>query len=146
MGSVARPTRVVVSPLPDVIGLCGALAGLAGGLAMALVAALVSVTQRQDIWHEAKAIAIVVLGALAAAALGFWDTGGGGACVWAAGLAGRLLRRVAGGRPVALGQLCAGVCGSATTPSTFVGSIMRGKSVIPRPSRTIARIVALSLA
>src|SRR6266498_3983961 len=104
MGSVARPTRVVVSRLPDVIGLCGALA------------------------------------ALAAAALGFWDNGGGGACVWAAGLAGRLLRRVAGGRPVALGQLCAGVCGSATTPSTFVGRIMRGKSVIPRPSRTIARI------
>ncbi len=71
MGSVARPTRVVVSPLPDVIGLCGALAGLAGGLAMALVAALVSVTQRQDIWHEAKAIAIVVLGAQAAAQAGF---------------------------------------------------------------------------
>src|SRR5262249_13587020 len=71
MGSIARPTRVVVSPLPDSIGLDGALAGLAGGLAMALVAALISLVQRQDIWREAKAIAVVVLGLQAAAQAGF---------------------------------------------------------------------------
>ena len=71
MVSVAHPTRVVVSRLPNIIGLGGALAGLAGGLAMALVAALISMVQRQDIWHEAKAIASVVLGAQAAALPGF---------------------------------------------------------------------------
>jgi hypothetical protein len=71
MGSTAPTTRAAVSPLPDIIGLGGALAGLAGGLAMALVAALISLVQRQDIWHEAKAIAIVVLGPQAAAQAGF---------------------------------------------------------------------------
>ncbi len=71
MGSVARPTRVVASLLPDSIGLGGALAGLAGGLAMALVAALISFVEPQDIWREAKAIASVVLGAQAVAKAGF---------------------------------------------------------------------------
>jgi hypothetical protein len=52
----------VVSPLPDVIGLGGALAGLAGGLAMAIVAALLSASIGQDIWHEPKRIAAVVYG------------------------------------------------------------------------------------
>ena len=71
MGSAARPTRAAVSPLPDSIGLGGALAGLIGGLAMALVAALISFVQHQDIWRSAKAIASVVLGAQAAAQPGF---------------------------------------------------------------------------
>jgi uncharacterized YccA/Bax inhibitor family protein len=71
MGSAAASTRAAVSPLPDIIGLGGALAGLIGGLAMALVAALISLAQRQDIWREAKAIATVVLGAQAVAQPGF---------------------------------------------------------------------------
>jgi hypothetical protein len=71
MGSAAASTRAAVSPLPDIIGLGGALAGLAGGLAMALVAALMSFAQGQEIWREAKAIASVGLGAQAAAQAGF---------------------------------------------------------------------------
>jgi uncharacterized YccA/Bax inhibitor family protein len=71
MGSAAASTRAAVSPLPDIIGLGGALAGLIGGLAMALVAALISFVERQDIWREAKAIASVLLGAQAAAQPGF---------------------------------------------------------------------------
>jgi hypothetical protein len=62
---------VVASPLPHSIGLGGALAGLIGGMAMALVAALISLVERQDIWREAKAIASVVLGAQALAQDGF---------------------------------------------------------------------------
>jgi hypothetical protein len=57
--------------LPNIIGLGGALAGLAGGLAMALVGALMSVAQGQDIWREAKAIASVVLGPHAVVQAGF---------------------------------------------------------------------------
>ncbi|HJZ48709.1 MAG TPA: DUF6789 family protein [Roseiflexaceae bacterium] len=71
MGSATANTRAAVSPLPDIIGLGGALAGLIGGLAMALVAALMAFVQRQDIWREAKAISIVVLGPQAAAQPGF---------------------------------------------------------------------------
>jgi len=71
MGSAAHPTRAAVSPLPDMYGLGGALAGLIGGMAMALVAALISFVQHQDIWHEPKAIASVVLGAQAVAQAGF---------------------------------------------------------------------------
>src|SRR5262245_7802878 len=71
MSSSAPSTRAVVSPLPNVIGVGGALAGFAGGLAMALVAALVSFAQGQDIWLEAKEIASVVLGPQAIARPGF---------------------------------------------------------------------------
>jgi hypothetical protein len=60
-----------VSPLPDVIGLGGALAGLAGGLAMAVVAALISASMGQDIWHEPKRIAAIVYGPAAFATSGF---------------------------------------------------------------------------
>ncbi len=60
-----------VSPLPDVIGLGGALAGLAGGLVMAVVAALISASMGQDIWHESKRIAAIVYGPSALAASGF---------------------------------------------------------------------------
>jgi hypothetical protein len=45
----------------------GAVAGLAGGLAMALVAALISLVQGQDIWLEAKEIAAIVYGPMAIA-------------------------------------------------------------------------------
>jgi len=72
--STSRSTpspRRGVSPLPDVIGLGGALAGLAGGVAMAVVAALLSASMGQDIWHEPKRIAVIVYGPAALAAPGF---------------------------------------------------------------------------
>jgi uncharacterized membrane protein YagU involved in acid resistance len=63
--------RSVVSPLPDVIGLGGVLAGLAGGVAMAIVAALLAAWMGQDIWHEPKRIAAIVYGPAAFAQAGF---------------------------------------------------------------------------
>jgi Family of unknown function (DUF6789) len=71
MSSLAPTTRAANSPLPDIVGLGGALAGLAGGLAMAIVAALVSLVRGQDIWLEAKEIATVVLGSQQARQPGF---------------------------------------------------------------------------
>jgi hypothetical protein len=68
--SALKP-RSAISPLPDVVGLGGALAGLAGGLAMAIVAALLSASMGQDIWHESKRIAAIVYGPAALAAAGF---------------------------------------------------------------------------
>jgi hypothetical protein len=50
------------SPLPDIIGLGGAVSGLAGGLAMAVVAALISLSIDGNIWLESKQIAAVVFG------------------------------------------------------------------------------------
>jgi len=72
--STSRSThspRSAASPLPDVIGLGGTLAGLAGGLAMAVVAALLSASMGQDIWHEPKRIAVIVYGPAALAGSGF---------------------------------------------------------------------------
>lgn len=68
--STLKP-RSAVSPLPDVIGLGGALAGLAGGVAMAVVAALITAWMGQDIWHESKRIAAIVYGPAALASPGF---------------------------------------------------------------------------
>jgi len=64
-------SRSAVSALPDVVGLGGALAGLAGGVAMALVAALLAASMGQDIWHESKRIAAIVYGPAALSAAGF---------------------------------------------------------------------------
>ena len=74
--SVSTPSSALkpqssASPLPDVIGLGGAIAGLAGGVAMAVVAALLSASMGQDIWQEPKRIAAIVYGLAALAALGF---------------------------------------------------------------------------
>ena len=69
--SSALKPRSVASQLPDVIGLGGAIAGLAGGLAMAVVAALLSASMGQDIWHESKRIAAIVYGPAALAVSGF---------------------------------------------------------------------------
>ena len=74
--SVSTPSSALkpqssASPLPDVIGLGGAIAGLAGGVAMAVVAALLSASMGQDIWHEPKRIAAIVYGPAALAASGF---------------------------------------------------------------------------
>ena len=67
----ARKPQSAVSPIPDVIGLGGAIAGLAGGVAMAVVAALLSASMGQDIWHESKRIAAIVYGPAALAQPGF---------------------------------------------------------------------------
>jgi hypothetical protein len=64
-------SRTTAPALPDVVGLGGALAGLAGGVAMALVAALLAASMGQDIWHESKRIAAIVYGPAALAAPGF---------------------------------------------------------------------------
>jgi hypothetical protein len=74
--SVSTPSSVLKpqssSPsLPNVIGLGGAIAGLAGGVAMAVVAALLSASMGQDIWHEPKRIAAIIYGPAALAATGF---------------------------------------------------------------------------
>jgi hypothetical protein len=64
-------TRRVVAPLPDIIGLAGALAGLGGGLAMTLIGALLTHALDQDHWLQLKVIASVALGPAVAAQLGF---------------------------------------------------------------------------
>jgi hypothetical protein len=69
--SSAFKPRSPVSPLPNVIGLGGAIAGLAGGVAMAVVAALLSASMGQDIWHEPKRIAAMIYGPAALASTGF---------------------------------------------------------------------------
>jgi hypothetical protein len=62
MSTSSHAARQATSPLPDIIGLGGALAGLAGGLAMALVGILISFSLGGDIWLEAKQIAALVYG------------------------------------------------------------------------------------
>src|SRR5215813_8470395 len=70
--STTSPTiRPAVSPLPDIIGLGGAVAGLGGGVAMAIVGAIISASLGGDIWLEAKQIAAVVYGPSAVAQPGF---------------------------------------------------------------------------
>ncbi|GAB4206133.1 MAG: hypothetical protein OHK0022_32900 [Roseiflexaceae bacterium] len=60
-----------VSPLPNVLGLGGALAGLGGGIAMAVAAALISLAQGGDIWLESRQIATLVYGGSVATEGGF---------------------------------------------------------------------------
>jgi uncharacterized protein DUF6789 len=71
MSTSSPVARHVTSPLPDIVGLGGALAGLGGGLAMAIVGAIISASLGGDIWLEAKQIAAVVYGPAAAAQPGF---------------------------------------------------------------------------
>jgi hypothetical protein len=59
------------SPLPNIIGLAGALAGLGGGLAMALIGMLLAHALDQDRWLQMKVIASPVLGSVVAAEPGF---------------------------------------------------------------------------
>lgn len=59
--------RPAASSLPDIVGLGGAIAGLAGGLAMAIVGAIISLTIGGDIWLESKQIAAAVYGPALAA-------------------------------------------------------------------------------
>jgi hypothetical protein len=71
MSTSSHAVRSAVSPLPDVVGLGGAIAGLVGGLAMALVGAIISSSLGSDIWLEAKQIAAIVYGPAVAAQPGF---------------------------------------------------------------------------
>ncbi len=59
------------SPLPNIVGLGGAIAGLGGGLAMMIIGAFVSLSLGDDVWLEAKQIATVVYGSAATAQPGF---------------------------------------------------------------------------
>ena len=52
-----RLTDARKSPIPDIVGLDGALAGLGGGIAMALVGWLISLSSGSDIWQTPKLIA-----------------------------------------------------------------------------------------
>lgn len=56
------PYQAVASPLPDIVGLGGTVAGLAGGIAMAAVGAIISLSLGGDIWLEAKQIAAPIFG------------------------------------------------------------------------------------
>jgi hypothetical protein len=71
MSTSSPAVRPAVSPLPDIIGLGGAVAGLGGGIAMAIVGAIISASLGGDIWLESKQIAAVVYGPAAAAQPGF---------------------------------------------------------------------------
>jgi hypothetical protein len=71
MSTSSPAVRPAVSPLPDIIGLGGAVAGLGGGIAMAIVGAMISTPLGGDIWLESKQIAAVVYGAAATAQSGF---------------------------------------------------------------------------
>ena len=71
MSTSSPAVRPAVSPLPDIVGLGGAIAGLGGGLAMAVAGAIISASLNGDIWLEAKQIAGVLYGPAAAAQPGF---------------------------------------------------------------------------
>jgi hypothetical protein len=59
------------APLPDRLGLGGALAGLVGGAAMTSVAALLAGSKGYDIWFQLKVIGSLVLGPSAVGQAGF---------------------------------------------------------------------------
>ena len=71
MNSSSIAVRPVVTRLPDIAGLGGAIAGFGGGVAMAVVAAIISKGMGGDIWLESKEIAAVVYGPMATAQPGF---------------------------------------------------------------------------
>jgi hypothetical protein len=62
VGKNSVSQRQVESPLPDVMGLGGAIAGLGGGVAMAIIAAILSVSIGHDMWYQPKVISSLVLG------------------------------------------------------------------------------------
>jgi hypothetical protein len=66
---MVQPVRL--SPLPDVVGLGGAVAGVVGGLAMALVGMLLALAMGQDVWTTPKTIAAVLSGDSSPIAPGF---------------------------------------------------------------------------
>ena len=67
-----RPAvRRTIAPLPDIVGVAGALAGLGGGMAMALIGALLTHALDQDRWLQLKVNASLILGPAAATQSGF---------------------------------------------------------------------------
>lgn len=71
MKMTSTPSRTSFSPLPNITGLGGAIAGLAGGAAMLLIGAILSIVVGHDIWAEAKQIAAPLFGASTAMQPGF---------------------------------------------------------------------------
>ena len=71
MSTSSHAVRPAVSPLPDIVGLGGAVAGVGGGLAMSIAGAIISASLNGDIWLEAKQIAGVIYGPAAATQPGF---------------------------------------------------------------------------
>ena len=71
MSTSSPAVRPAVSPLPDIVGLGGAIAGLGGGVAMAIVGAIISASLNGDIWLESKQIAAILYGPAATAQAGF---------------------------------------------------------------------------
>lgn len=71
-GSSPAAPRHAPAPmvLPDVPGLGGAIAGLAGGIAMMFTAALIADSLGRDTWLEARQIAAVFYGDAAASGMG----------------------------------------------------------------------------
>jgi hypothetical protein len=68
----SRPAaRRALKPLPDIIGVAGAIAGLGGGLAMLLIGALLTHALDQDLWLQLRIIAGLVLGPAVATEAGF---------------------------------------------------------------------------
>ena len=63
-------TAGLVSPLPDIPGLGGAIAGLIGGAAMTIVGAMLASSVGNDIWLEARQIATLIYGPAALSDLG----------------------------------------------------------------------------
>jgi hypothetical protein len=59
---MAPPEEQRVSPLPDVIGLGGAIAGIGGGIAMAIVGWLIALATGTDVWLTPKLIAVAAGG------------------------------------------------------------------------------------
>jgi len=59
------------TPLPSIVGLGGALAGLAGGAAMIGSAALLATSYGYDVWFQLKVVASLALGPAALAQIGF---------------------------------------------------------------------------
>jgi uncharacterized membrane protein YagU involved in acid resistance len=60
--NIMMPSEQRTSPVPDVLGVAGAIAGIGGGLAMALVGLLIAVALGQDPWLTPKQIAAALGG------------------------------------------------------------------------------------
>jgi hypothetical protein len=66
-----RIQPLLATPLPSILGLGGALAGLAGGAAMIGSAALLATAYGYDVWFQLKVVASVLLGPAAHVTMGF---------------------------------------------------------------------------
>lgn len=71
MEASTTSSRSVVSPLPDIIGLGGAVAGLVGGVTTVFVGGILTLVSGGDLWLQSKQIAAIALGADVANQAGF---------------------------------------------------------------------------